>query len=298
MSSPNRSRKLREFVRTYSRSKAALFGLSFLIVLISAAVAAGFIFPGDPEQPNLPKTLLAPALTDPFGTDYLGRDQLVLIIYGARSSLIVAFAAGSILSLLGTMTGLLAGYFGGRIDGIIMRIADIFLTIPVLPLVLLVIAIMGTTLNNVMLMIGLTGWPIMARIVRADTLSLMKREFVEMEKVMGASPFRILFRHLLPNQLSSILVYTSLSVPSVILTEAGIEFLGLAPLSISWGFMLNTSLSYWISGAWWLSFFPGLAIFSTALAFYFVSEGLKEALNPKLRRKRESLYAQLRVHKR
>jgi peptide/nickel transport system permease protein len=220
-----------------------------------------------------------------------------LIVYGARSSLIIAFSAGAILSVLGTLTGILAGYFGGRVDGFIMRTADVFLTIPTLPLVILVVALMGPNLYNVMLIIGLTGWPVMARIVRADTLSLMKREFIEIERVMGASIRRILFVHLLPNQLNSILVYTSLSIPVVILTEAGLEFLGLTPLSISWGFMLNTSISYWISGAWWLSFFPGLAIFSTALAFYFVSEGLKEALNPKAKRRRESLVVQLATRK-
>jgi peptide/nickel transport system permease protein len=234
-----------------------------------------------------------PSLQFPFGSDYLGRDQVTLIAYGARPSLIIAFTAGAILAMLGTIMGMSAGYFGGKVDGIIMRTTDVFLTIPTLPLILLIVAVMGANLTNVMLTIGLTSWPSMARIVRADTLSLMKREFIDIEKVMGASVGRIVFRHLLPNQLNSILVYTSLSIPVVILTEAGLEFLGLAPLSISWGFMLNTSISYWITGAWWLSFFPGFAIFSTALAFYFVSEGLKEALSPKLKRRREFLSVQL-----
>jgi len=295
---PRRLENLKNFWRSYARNRGAVFGLAFLLVLICAAIFAAYIFPGDPELPDLPKDRIPPSLAYPFGTDYLGRNQLVLIVYGARASLIVAFTAGGILAVLGTITGLLAGYFGGKIDGLIMRIADVFLTIPTLPLVLLVIAIMGSSLVNVMLIIGLTGWPVMTRIVRADTLSLMKREFIEIEKVMGASPLRILLKHLLPNQLNSILVYASLSIPVVILTEAGLEFLGLAPLSVSWGFMLNTSISYWITGAWWLSFFPGLAIFSTALAFYLVSEGLKEALSPKLKRRRESLFVQLAERKR
>jgi peptide/nickel transport system permease protein len=262
-------------------------------VLVLAAAFASVIFSGDPEAPDLSKDRRPPSIINPFGTDYLGRSQLTLIIFGARTSLIVAFAAGALLAVLGTITGLLAGYYGGKIDGFFMRMADVFLTIPALPLILLVVAVMGPSLLNVMLIIGLTGWPTMARIVRSDTLSLMKREFIEIEKVMGANSRRILFKHLLPNQLNSIFVYTSLSLPAVILTEAGLEFLGLAPLSISWGFMLNTSISYWITGAWWLSFFPGLAIFSTSLAFYFVSEGLKDALNPKLARRRESLVAQV-----
>lgn len=286
-----------KFLKLYSRDRSAIFGLVFLVVLVSAASLAVILFPVDPEQPNLPSSLLPPSPTHPLGTDYIGRDQLMLIVYGARPSLIIAFAAGAILALLGTVTGLVAGYFGGKVDGTIMRTADIFLTIPTLPLVLLVVAVLGPNLLNVMLIIGLTGWPVMTRIVRADTLSLMKRDFIEIEKVMGAGIRRILFRHLLPNQLNSILVYTSLSIPVVILTEAGLEFLGLAPISVSWGFMLNTSISYWILGAWWLSFFPGLAIFSTALAFYFVSEGLKAALNPKQRRRQESLVVQLAERK-
>jgi len=286
-----------KFLRLYSRDRSAVFGLIFLAVLISAASLAFALFPVDPDMPNLASTLLPPSPVHPIGTDYIGRDQLMLIVYGARPSLIIAFAAGAILALLGTITGLVAGYFGGRVDGSIMRTADIFLTIPTLPLVLLVVAVLGPNLINVMLIIGLTGWPVMTRIVRADTISLMKRDFIEIEKVMGAGIRRILFGHLFPNQLNSILVYTSLSIPVVILTEAGLEFLGLAPISVSWGFMLNTSISYWILGAWWLSFFPGLAIFSTALAFYFVSDGLKAALNPKQRRRQESLVVQLAERK-
>lgn len=237
--------------------------------------------------------MLPPNLSAPLGTDYLGRDQLALIVFGARPSLIVAFLAGGLLAVLGTIVGLLAGYYGGRIDGLMMRTADVFLTIPVLPLILVIVAFEGSSLVNVLLTIGLTSWPLMARIVRADTLSLMKRDFIEMEKVMGASSMRVLFKHLLPNQSGSILVYTSLSIPLVILTEASLEFLGMAPLSVSWGFMLNVAMQYWIAGEWWLSFFPGFAIFTTALAFYFVSEGLKEAFNPKLKRRRESLVLQL-----
>jgi peptide/nickel transport system permease protein len=301
MTEERRARSLREramrFWKSYAQSKSAVLGLTFLVVLALSAALAGYIFQGNPELPDLSLDRIAPSLAHPFGTDYLGRDQFQLIIYGARPSLIIAFAAGGILAGLGTLAGVLAGYFGGKIDGFIMRTADVFLTIPTLPLIILVVALMGPNLMNVMLIIGITGWPVMARIVRSDTLSLMKREFIEIERVMGASVQRILFMHLLPNQLNSILVYTSLSIPVVILTEAGLEFLGLAPLSISWGFMLNTSISYWISGAWWLSFFPGLAIFSTALAFYFVSEGLKEALNPKAKRRRESLVVQLATRK-
>ena len=161
--------------------------------------------------------------------------MLTLIIYGARTSLTVVFVAGGILALLGTLVGLVSGYLGGVPDSALMRITDIFLTLPTLPLILLITALLGPSLLNIMLVIGITGWPFMARLVRSNVLSMTRREFVQIEKVMGASTSRIIFRHLFPNQFSLILVYTSLSLPLVILTEAAIEFLGLAPISIRLG---------------------------------------------------------------
>lgn len=291
--SRNRIASFARFLKDYSRNRAALFGLVFLVVLILSAVFANFIFKGSPNAPHLTTTLYPPSLDYPFGTDYLGRDMLMLVVYGARTSLAVVFAAGAILALLGTVVGLVAGYRGGMTDGTLMRITDIFLTLPTLPLILLITALLGPSLLNIMLVIGITSWPFMARLVRSNVLSMTRREFIQIEKVMGASTTRIVFRHLFPNQFSLILVYTSLSLPLVILTEASIEFLGLAPISVSWGFLLNISISYWIAGAWWMSFFPGLAIFMTSLAFYLVSEGLKEALTPQLKRKRDSVVVQI-----
>ncbi len=285
------------FIRDFSRNRGALFGLVFLVVLTLSAVFANFLFPGNPNNPGPLLTQNPPNFQNPFGTDQLGRNYLMLIIYGARTSLTIAFAAGSILALLGTVVGLVAGYFGGVIDGALMRTADIFLTLPTLPLILVIAALLGPSLLNIMLIIGVTSWPFMARLVRSNVLSMTQREFIQIEKVMGASTLRIVFRHLFPNQFSLILVYTSLSLPLVILTEAAIEFLGLAPISISWGFLLNVSTSYWIVGAWWMSFFPGVAIFMTSLSFYLVSEGLKEVLTPTLKRKRDSLIVQLAERK-
>jgi peptide/nickel transport system permease protein len=298
-SSPSRPYPARAatFWRSYSRNRGAVFAFLFLVALISAAVLANYLFPGDVEAPDMSRVMLPPSFSAVLGTDYLGRDQLTMLVFGARTSLIVAFSAGGLLAIVGTVAGLLAGYFGGKVDGLIMRIADIFLTIPILPLILVIVSLTGPSLLNVMFAIGLTSWPVMARVVRSDSLALMKREFIEIERVMGAGSRRIVFKHLLPNQLNSVLVYTSLSIPVVILTEAALEFLGLTPLSVSWGFMLNVAMNYWIRGTWWMSFFPGLAIFITALAFYFVSEGLKEALNPKLKRRRESLAAQIAERK-
>jgi peptide/nickel transport system permease protein len=285
------------FLKDFSRNRGALFGLVFLVVLTLSAIFANYIFPGNPNATGPILNQNPPSLQDPFGTDQLGRNLLMLIVYGARTSLTIAFAAGSILALLGTVVGLAAGYFGGVIDGALMRTADVFLTLPTLPLILVVAALLGPSLLNIMLIIGITSWPFMARLVRSNVLSMAQREFIQIEKVMGASSSRIVFRHLLPNQFSLILVYTSLSLPLVILTEASIEFLGLAPISISWGFLLNVSTDYWIAGAWWMSFFPGAAIFMTSLSFYLVSEGLKEVLTPTLKRKRDSLVVQLAERK-
>lgn len=285
------------FLTDFSRNRGALFGLVFLLVLTLSAIFANFIFPGNPNLSYLVPNPLPPSLHDPFGTDDVGRNMLELIIYGARTSLTIAFAAGSILAILGTVVGLTAGYFGGVIDGALMRTADVFLTLPTLPLILVIASLLGPSLLNIMLIIGVTSWPFMARLVRSNVLSMTQREFIQIERVMGASTSRIVFRHLFPNQFSLILVYTSLSLPLVILTEAAIEFLGLAPVSISWGFLLNVSTSYWIQGAWWMSFFPGAAIFMTSLSFYLVSEGLKEVLTPTLKRKRDSLVVQLAERK-
>ena len=292
---PRRSyvREAVHFLREFGRNRGALFGLSFLVILTLAAIFANVLFPGNPNLPGNPTYQTAPSLQNPLGTDDLGRSMLMLIIYGARTSLTIAFASGSILALLGTMVGLLAGYFGGVIDGALMRTADVFLTLPTLPLILVVAALLGPSLINIMIIIGVTSWPFMARLVRSNVLSMTQREFIQIERVMGASNLRIVFRHLFPNQFSLILVYTSLSLPLVILTEAAIEFLGLAPVSISWGFLLNVSINYWLAGAWWMSFFPGFAIFMTSLSFYLVSEGLKEVLTPTLKRKRDSLVVQL-----
>jgi peptide/nickel transport system permease protein len=293
----NYVREATRFLRDFSRNRGALFGLTFLIVLTVSAIFANYIFPGNPNLPGNPTYQLPPSLQNPFGTDDLGRSMLMLIVYGARTSLTIAFAAGSILALLGTVVGLLAGYFGGVIDGALMRTADVFLTLPTLPLILVIAALLGPSLINIMLIIGITSWPFMARLVRSNVLSMTQREFIQIERVMGASNLRIVFRHLFPNQFSLILVYTSLSLPLVILTEAAIEFLGLAPVSISWGFLLNVSINYWLAGAWWMSFFPGFAIFMTSLSFYLVSEGLKEVLTPTLKRKRDSLAVQLAERK-
>jgi peptide/nickel transport system permease protein len=288
-----RASRLLGFFRDFLRNREAAFGFCFLVVLTFSAIFANFIFAVGPSDLLAYPSLLPPSLAFPMGTDYIGRNMLMLMVYGARVSLFVAVGASALLALIGTVAGLLAGYLGGKMDGLIMRIADVFLTLPALPLILLVVALLGQSLTNIMLIIALTSWPFMARLIRSNVLTMMKREFIQIERVMGASAPRIVFRHLLPNQIDLILVYTSLSIPVVVLTEAAVEFLGLAPITVSWGFMLNIALDYWIRGAWWMSFFPGLMIFLTSLSFYFVSEGLREALNPRLKRRRESLVVQL-----
>ncbi len=182
----NYVREVLVFLRDFSRNRGALFGLVFLLVLVLSAIFANFIFAGNPNTAFLVPNPTPPTLSQPFGTDDVGRNLLELIVYGARTSLTIAFVAGAILALLGTFVGLFAGYFGGVIDGTLMRIADVFLTLPTLPLILVVVALLGHTLINITLVIGITSWPFMARLVRSNVLSMTQREFIQIEKVIGA----------------------------------------------------------------------------------------------------------------
>lgn len=275
--------------RNYKKNKAALAALFFILALIILALLADFISPYNPTRistPVDPTTILAPLTpAHPMGTDEFGRDVLSRIIYGARISLLVGFLSGAIIAFLGVLAGLSAGYFRGKTDEGLMRLSDVFLIIPALPLILVVIYIFGSSLVNVIIIIGVLSWPMMARIVRAESLSLASKEFIEAERVMGASHKRIIFRHILPNILSPILVNTSISIGAAILLESGLSFLGLAPMTeISWGSILTTALTYVFTGAWWLAVFPGVMIFLTVLSFYLISDGLNEALNPQRRR--------------
>ena len=263
-------------------SKLMFIGLGLIAALFFVAVLAPFIAPHAPDAQNLPMRLAAPGRAFPLGTDDLGRDILSRMIYGVRISLTVGFVAVSISVLIGTCLGLISGYFGGWVDTLIMRLVDIMLCFPTFFLILLVIAFLEPNIYNVMIVIGLTSWPGLTRLVRAETLSIREREYILAAKLLGLKNLRIFFVHILPNVAAPIIVSATLGVGDAILTESGLSFLGLGvqPPTASWGQMLSSGKEY-IYMAWWLTLFPGVAILMTVLSFNLMGEGLRDVLDPR-----------------
>ncbi|QJA05338.1 ABC transporter permease [Thermosulfurimonas marina] len=258
-----------------------------VLVLIFVALLAPYLAPYDPLAIDVRHVLEPPSKIHPLGTDLLGRDVLSRIIYGTRISLEVGVVAVGLSLAVGTVLGALAGYYGGWVDGLISRFIDIMLCFPTIFLILAVIAYLQPSILNIMVVIGLTSWMGVARLVRAEFLSLREREFVLAARVAGASDLRIIFSHLLPNALPPILVAATLGVGNAILIESALSFLGLGvqPPIPSWGNMLTEGKSC-LEVAWWLSVFPGLAILFTVLVFNLLGESLQEVTNPRLRPQR------------
>lgn len=261
----------------------AFAGAVTIIVLAAIAVAAPLIAPFDPTHIDVENILAAPNAHHPFGTDDLGRDVLSRMVWGARVSLKVGFIAVGISISIGILIGSLAGYYGGKVDAVLMRFVDIMLTFPTFFLILAVIAIVEPSLSTIMIVIGVTGWMDVARLVRAEFLGMKERDFVAAAKCSGASDLRLIFRHILPNTLSPVFVSATFGVAGAILTESGLSFLGLGvqPPSPSWGNILTAGKNH-IEVAWWLSVFPGLAILVTVMCYNLVGEGLRDALDPRL----------------
>ncbi len=252
-----------------------------LIVLI--ALAAPLLSPYDPDDIHVEEVLNPPSITHPFGTDPLGRDVLSRVIWGARVSLWVGFVAVGIALLIGITVGALAGFYAGRIDAVLMRLVDIMLAIPRFFLILAVIAILEPSIWNIMIVIGLTGWMGVARLVRGQFLAIKEVDYVTAARALGARDFRLIVRHILPNALSPVYVAAVLGVAGAILTESALSFLGIGvqPPKASWGSILTAGKDN-IEIAWWLSVFPGLAIFVTVLGYNLLGEGLRDALDPRL----------------
>jgi peptide/nickel transport system permease protein len=274
---------LRIYLERLRQNRLALMGLGLLAVLAVAAAAAPWIAGADPFQQNLTSRLLAPSALHWLGTDDLGRDVFARLVFGTRISLSVGFVAVGIAILVGTVVGLLAGFVGGKIDLVLMRLVDIMLSIPTLFLILAVLAFLGPNIYNVMAIIGLTSWPGLARLVRGECLSMREREFIQAARLAALPRRRILFVHLLPNVIAPILVSATLGVGGAILTESALSFLGLGvqPPRPSWGNILSIGRDY-LHIAWWLSVFPGLAILITVLAFNLLGEGLRDVLDPRI----------------
>mgnify|MGYP001617064275 CR=1 FL=1 len=254
-----------------------LSGAMIILILAVVAIFAPFFTKHNPLTISTEDAILAPSSAHLFGTDQLGRDLFSRMIYGARVSLLVGVVSIGIATLVGLLLGSLAGFFGGLLESLVMRFTDIILCFPAFFLILSVAAILEPSIFNIMLIIGLTNWMPVARLVRAEILSLKEREFILAARVMGSGNTRIIIRHLIPNALTPIIVNATLAIAGAILLESSLSFLGLGiqPPNPSWGNILAESKST-LGVAWWLSLFPGLAILFTVLGFNLLGEGLRE----------------------
>jgi peptide/nickel transport system permease protein len=267
-----------------------LIGLVLLTVLVLTAVFAPLIAPHDPRQMGeVADILQAPTWNHPLGTDEVGRDVFSLIIYGARISLMVGFAAAFLSIIIGTVIGLTAGYFGGWVDDLLMRLTDLFVVIPRLPLVLITVAVLGPNILNTILVIGILIWAGTARIIRVQALSIKERQFVERARSLGARHWHIVRRHILPNVLPLVFANTVLVIATSIYLESTVSFLGLGdPTHISWGMILHYAFTNaaMVYGAYWYVIPPGVMIVLAVLSFTMCGYALDEVLNPKLRRRK------------
>ena len=273
----------RLFWQRFKKNKLAVAGGIIVLILFMVAASASFISPSDPNEIDRKQILEPPSISHPLGTDDLGRDVFARMIYGSQISLAVGFVAVGIATVIGIFLGALSGYYGSWTDRIIMRFIDVMLSIPTFFLILAVIAFVGPGIWNIMIVIGLTSWMGVARLVRAEFLSLKEREFVLAAKALGASNMRIIFRHIMINSMSPVFVSAVFGVAGAILVESALSFLGLGvqPPVPSWGNILTLGKDN-IEIAWWLSVFPGLAILITVLGYNLLGEGLRDALDPRL----------------
>ena len=272
------------FWRALSKNRLALVGGAVVVVLALMAVAAPLVTPHDPHKPDIKRILDPPSKRHWLGTDQVGRDVLSRMLYGARVSLAVGFVSVGIATAIGIALGAAAGYHGGAVDGAVMRLVDLMLVFPRFFLLLAVLAFLQPSIWTIMAVIGLTGWMGVTRLVRAEFLTLREREFVLWSQAVGAAGFRVVWRHILPNAMAPVLVAMTLGIPAAILTESGLSFLGLGvqPPYATWGNILNEGKDT-IEIGWWLSFYPGIAILVTVLSYNLLGEGIRDALDPRLR---------------
>ncbi|HLW28230.1 MAG TPA: ABC transporter permease [Kiloniellales bacterium] len=277
---------MRDFWKRFSRNKGAVIGLVILLAVVVLAVVAPFLYPDSPWR-MVQRPFLEPMAVDGFwfGTDTLGRDIGAGLAHGARVSLLVGLVSTAVALLIGVTLGALAGYYGGLLDDALMRFTEFFQTIPNFALAIVLVAIFQPSLASIVAAIAIVSWPPVARLVRGEFLSLRSREFVQASVVIGQSNLRIILTQILPNAMSSVIVMASLMVATAILLESSLSFLGLGdPNQMSWGYMIGAARTV-LRQAWWMSFFPGIAILLTVLALNLVGEGLNDALNPRLARK-------------
>jgi len=287
---PWREREWVALLRRLVRRRTALFGMLVVATVLLAAVFAPLVSPFDPLEQDIGQRLREPGWQDeqghvhPLGTDHLGRDILARIIFGSRIALLVGLAAVVISGVLGMVIGLVAGYFGGRLDDFLMRLADVQLAFPFILLAIAVIGVLGPSLRNIIIVIGVSSWVVYARVVRGEVLSIREREYVHAAVALGSRHWRVLLTHVLPNTFTPWLVVATLDMARVIVIESALSFLGLGvqPPTPTWGGMLADGRVY-LSTAWWLATFPGLAILVTVLGINLLGDGLRDTLDPRLK---------------
>jgi peptide/nickel transport system permease protein len=274
-------------VKKFCQDKAAAVGAAVVAVLLFSAVLAPWIspYPQDVRRVHPMQRLEAPSWKHPFGTDDVGRDMLSRVIFGARVTILIVFVSTGISMLIGVVVGIFSGYYGGWLSIAAMRITDIFLSIPQIILAIALSQALGPSIPNVILAIALTYWPLFARIVYAETMTVKNRLFVEATQAIGAKNMSIIALHIFPNVLPSIIVRTTIGMGTVILVAAVLGFLGVGaqPPTPEWGLMVANSREY-LPEAWWFATFPGLAIFAVVMAFNLVGDGLRDMIDPRLRR--------------
>ena len=280
-------------LRRFRNNKSAMFGLALLSLLVLFAIFANVIAPNDPtpSPPDLSLALKPGFWTEegvpgmPLGSDALGRCVLSRLIFGARVSLSAGFVAVGISLILGITMGTVAGYFGGWIDSTIMRVVDIMFAFPPLLLAIVIVAVIGQGLDKAMIAIGIVYTPQMARIIRSSVLYIKEMEYIEVQRAVGSSNLRVIFKHVIPNSVAPVIVYGTLMLATAILDAAALGFLGLGaqPPTPEWGAMLSKSYQYIVCGAWWAATFPGIAILLSVLGLNLLGDGLRDILDPRLK---------------
>lgn len=270
--------------RRFKKHKLAMAGLYILLFMYAVALLAPVLAAQSYEAVDPPNKLLPPSQKHWMGTDYIGRDVFSRVVWGSRISLAVGFVAAGVAVTVGVIVGAIAGYFGGWVDDLLMRFTEIVMAFPTFFLLLTIISIVERSIFNIMLVIGFTSWPSLARMVRGQILSLREQEFTEAARALGATDARIIFRHILPNALAPVIVSATMRIGAAILSESSLSFLGLGvpePFP-SWGSILNAGRTYLLQAPW-ITTFPGIFIFLTVLAFNYVGDGLRDALDPRLK---------------
>ncbi|MFM0258599.1 ABC transporter permease [Paraburkholderia sediminicola] len=275
-------RRKRRGIAKFMRNRAAVFGAALVLLIVLMAIFAPWLAHYDPVQASFMTVRQAPSAVHWFGTDELGRDVLSRLLWGARASLLAGVVSVGIAVVIGVPLGLLAGYFGKLVDGVISRIADALLSIPFLILAIALAAFLGPSLTNAMAAIGISAMPRFVRLTRGQAITVKAEEYVEGARAIGLGHARIIVRYILPNVLPPIIVQASLTIATAIIAEASLSFLGLGqlPPAPSWGSMLNTAKDF-VSQAPWMSIFPGIAIFLAVLGFNLLGDGLRDALDPR-----------------